>query len=73
MLHIIRYINIVRAPVAQMVKNLPEVQETQVRSLGQEDLPEKGMTTLSSIVAWRIPMDRESWWAIVHGIAKSWT
>ena len=39
--------------VAQMVKNLPAVQETQVRSLGQEDLLEKGMATHSSILAWR--------------------
>ena len=73
MLHIIRYINIVRAPVAQMVKNLPEVQETQVRSLDREDPPEKGIATYSSIIAWRIPMDRGAWWATIHGIAKSWT
>ena len=38
-----------------MVKNLPAVQETQVRSLGQEDPLEKGMATHSSILAWRIP------------------
>ena len=37
--------------VAQMVKNLPVVQETQVRSLGQEDPLDKGMETLSSILA----------------------
>ena len=41
--------------VAQMVKNLPATQETQVRSLGQEDALEKGMATHSSIFAWRIP------------------
>ena len=41
--------------VAQMVKNLPAVQETWVRSLVQEDPLEKGMTTHSSILAWRIP------------------
>ena len=41
--------------VAQMVKNLPAVQETWVQSLGQEDLLEKGMDTHSSILAWRIP------------------
>ena len=39
----------------QMVKNLPAVQETQVRSLGQEDPLEKGMATRSSILAWKIP------------------
>ena len=41
--------------LAQMVKNLPAMQETQVRSLGREDTLEKGMTTHSSILAWRIP------------------
>ena len=40
-------------PVAQMVKTLPAVGETQVRSLGQEDPLEKGMATHSSILAWR--------------------
>ena len=45
-----------RAPlVAQTVKNPPEMQETQVRSLGREDALEKGMATHSSILAWRIP------------------
>ena len=41
--------------VAQTVKNLPAVQETQVRSLGWEDPLEKGMATHSGILAWRIP------------------
>ena len=41
--------------VAQMVKNQPAVQKTQVQSLGPEDLLEKGMATHSSILAWRIP------------------
>ena len=45
--------------VAQTVKNLPEVQETWVQSLGQEDPLEKGMATLSSILAWRIPRTEE--------------
>ena len=40
--------------VAQIVKNLPAIQETQVPSLCQEDPLEKGMTTHSSILAWRI-------------------
>ena len=44
---------------AQLVKNLPAMQETQVQSLGQEDPLEKEMATHSSILAWRInPMDR---------------
>ena len=41
--------------VAQMVKNLPAVQETWVQSLGWEDPLEKGMATHSSILAWIIP------------------
>ena len=40
--------------VAQAVKNLPAMQETQVQSLGQEDPKEKGMATHSSILAWKI-------------------
>ena len=43
------------AMVAQMVKNLPAMQETQVQSLGWEDPLEKEMATHSSILAWRIP------------------
>ena len=45
--------------VAQMVKRLPAVQETQVPSLGWEDLLEKEMATHSSIPAWRIPGTEE--------------
>ena len=43
-----------------MVKNLPAMRETQLRSLGQEDPLEN-------------PMDRGAWWATVHGVAKSRT
>ena len=46
--------------IAQMVKNLPTVQETSVRSLGGEDPLEKGMVTHSSILAWRIPWTEEA-------------
>ena len=53
--------------VAQTVKNPLAVQETWVRSLGWEDPLEKGMATHSSILAWRIPMDRGAWWATVQG------
>ena len=56
-----------------MVKNLPSVQETWTQSLGWEDPWEKGMATQSSILAWRIPMDRGALWATVHGVAKSRT
>ena len=58
--------------VARMIKNLPEMQETWVRSLGWKDPLEEGMTTHSSIFAWSIPMDTGAWWAIVHGVT-SWT
>ena len=47
------------SPVAQMVKNLPAVQETWVQSLGQKDPLEKGMATHSSILAWRISWTEE--------------
>ena len=43
-----------------MVKNLPAIQETWVRSLGREDPLEKGMATYSSVLAWRIPWTEES-------------
>ena len=59
--------------VAQMVKNLPAMRETWVRSLGQEDPLEKEMGTHSSILAWRISMDRGAWQATVHRVAKSQT
>ena len=59
--------------VAQMVKNLSAMQETWVRSLGWEDPLEEGVATHSSILTWRIFMDRGAWRATVHGVAKSWT
>ena len=54
--------------VAQMVKNLPAVQETRVQSLGQEDPLEKGMATHSNILAWRILW---TWWTTVCSGVKS--
>ena len=45
--------------MAQMVKNLPTMQETRLRSLGREEPPEKGMATHSSILAWRTPWTEE--------------
>ena len=57
--------------MAQLVKNLPAVQETWVRSLGWEDPLEEGMAIHSSILAWRIPWDRGAWQAAVHGVAGS--
>ena len=50
---------------------MQELQEMRVQSLGQEDPLEVGMATHSSILAWRIPMDRGTWWATVHGVAKT--
>ena len=57
--------------VAQMVKNLPAMQASQVQSLGQEDPLKKGMETHSSIL--ENSKDRGVWQAIVHGVAKSRT
>ena len=48
--------------VAQTVKNLPAMQEAWVQCLGWEDPLEEGMATHSTILAWRIPMDRGTWW-----------
>ena len=81
--------------MAQMVKNMPEMQETWVQSLGWEDPLEKEMATHSSNLAWEIPwteelqirsdqsfrscptlcdpMNHSTWWAIIHGVAKSQT
>ena len=59
--------------MVQKVKNLPAVQETWVRSLGWEDPLEEGIATHSSILAWRIPMDRGTWRATVRGVAKGRT
>ena len=59
--------------MAQTVKNLPAMRETWVQSLGQEDPLEEGMATHSSILAWRIPMDRGTWRATVHRVAESRT
>ena len=50
-----------------VAQNPPEVQDTWVRSLGQEDPPEKGMATHSSVLAWRIPWTEEP---TVHGVTK---
>ena len=46
---------------------------TGVQSLSQEDPLEKGMATHSSILAWRILMDRGAWLAAVHGVAENQT
>ena len=55
----VKYVIMGASIVAQTVKNLPAVRETQVRSLNQEDPLEKGMGTCSSILSWRIPWIEE--------------
>ena len=62
-----------RSLVAQMVKNLPVVQETQIQPLGQEDPLEKGMATPSSILAWRILWTEDPGGLQVYRITKSQT
>ena len=54
-----------------MVKNPPATWETWIQSLGWGDTLEKGMATHSSILAWKIPMDRGAWWTT--GTAKRQT
>ena len=56
--------------VAQTEKNLPALQETWVPPSVREGPVEEGLATHSRILAWRIPW---TWWAIVHGVAKSHT
>ena len=56
---------------AQLVKNLPAVQETWVQSLGWEDPLEKQMATHSSILGLENLRYSGAWWAAVHGVAKS--
>ena len=59
--------------MAQMVKNLRAMQETWVRSLGQEDPLEKGMATHSSFLAWKIPWTEGPGGLQSMGVAKSQT
>ena len=58
--------------VAQLVKNLPTIWRTWVRSLGWKDPPGEGMATHSSSCL-ENPMDRGAWWATAYGAAKSQT
>ena len=59
--------------VAQLVKNLPALQDTWVLFLGWEEPLEEEMATHSSILALENPMDKDVWCAAVYGVAKSWT
>ena len=47
--------------------------ETWVRSLGWDDPLEEGLATLSSVLAWRIPIGQRSWQVAVHRVTQSWT
>ena len=64
-------IHIDHSLVAQIVKNPSAMREAGVRSLGWEDPLEEGMATHSSMHAWKIPMDKGTWQATVHGVTKS--
>ena len=57
--------------VAYMGKNPPAMRETWVWSLGWEEPLEEGMATHSSVLAWKIPMDRRAWRSTVHGVIKN--
>ena len=59
--------------VAQTVKNLSAMHETQVRSLGQEDPLEKGMVLAPVFLPVQEFHVQRSWWATVNGVSKSWT
>ena len=59
--------------VAQRLKHLPAMQETWVRSLGQEDPPGEGNGNPLQYSCLENPMDRGAWWATVHRVAKSRT
>ena len=56
--------------IAQSLKNLPAMQKIRVQSLSREEPLEEEMATHSSILAWRIPMDRGAWQATVHGVTR---
>ena len=59
--------------VTQMIKNMLAMQETQVRSLGQEDSLEKGSGSPLRCSGLENPVDAGAWWVAVCGVAKSWT
>ena len=69
MYFILYYLLLWASLVAQSVKS-PEIQETRVQPLDQEDPLEKEMATHFSILAWRIPIDRRTWQATVHGVTR---
>ena len=60
-------------PLGTVVKESPCNEEDLVSIPGFRRYAQRDMTSLSSILAWRIPMDRGAWWTTVHGVGKSWT
>ena len=63
--------SVIRASLgAQLVKNPPAIQETQVPSLGQEDPPGEGNGNPLQYSRPENPMDRGVWWATVHGVSR---
>ena len=70
----LRELKLLDSLVALMVKSLPATWETQVQSLGWEDVLEKEMATHSSILAWKISwMEEPGRLHTVHEVTKSWT
>ena len=59
--------------MAQMIKNLPAMWDTQIQSLGQKDPLEKEMTTHSSILAWRSLWTEQPGGLLSKGVRRSWT
>ena len=72
-MHNIKHMGFPGGSVVKKLSAMQEPQETGVQSLGWEDPLEEGMATLSSILAWRIPMDRGACWATVHGVTNGGT
>ena len=60
-------------PGSSAIKNPLAIQETWVQPLTREDPLSEGMAAHSSILTWRVPMDRGAWWATVHRVAQSQT
>ena len=60
-------------PGGSVLKNLPANAGNMDQPLGWEDSLKEGMATHSSILAWRVPMDKGAWWTTVHGVTKSQT
>ena len=59
--------------LAHMVRHPPAMRKTWVQSLGWDDPLEEGIATHSSVLAWRIPLDRGAWWATFHDVEESQT